>query len=198
MSTQVYLSLMENNGGYLDCWSQRQDSRTATVTLAQPLGTRSLMDAETGRVVPYFDLRRALSLGATPPPIQWRADSTVPWSTAAAPFGGPGAAVLVRSYLGYDPQLPVGSPAVGQLQIVEVVGGGWHPSAGVVTTPITVRGLPGFAAPGTVVWTEAGMTLAVVGYDLAGPTGTSMSGNTQPLPTAQLVYIANHLTGGAS
>jgi hypothetical protein len=201
-STQVYLSLIENNGGYMPCPPPGRDQRTATVTLTSPLGTRALLDALTGKAVPYFDLRRALSLRAPPPSsIRWRADSTEPLTssaTAAPFFGGPGAAVLVRGYLGEDPNPPPGSPATWQLQVVEVIGGTWHPPAGTVTARVTVRGLPGLAAPGIVVWTEAGMTVGVVGYAPPGPMGTSMSGDTHPLATAQLIDIANHLTGGAS
>ncbi len=64
--------------------------------------------------------------------------------------------------------------------------GTWAPAATVVRTPVTVRGLPGEAAPGIVVWHEHGYLLAV-------------RWDTEPYqlpPTQQLLALAGQLRPG--
>jgi hypothetical protein len=84
------------------------------------------------------------------------------------------------------------------LRIVQVTGGGWNPPSGTVTVPVTVRGHPGQAAAGIVVWTESQETVAVIGgYVPASPPYLGFSAGSHPLSTEQLLDIANSLIGGA-
>lgn len=157
-----------------------------TVTLASPLGRRRLVDSVTGRAVPYFDQRRALALssaasGWQPALPTGDVSSNVPY------FGGLGAAVLADYF--------VRSSGIS-LTIVQVIGGGWHPPSETVTRRVTIRGHSGLAAPGIIVWTEAGRTVAVIGQGplrLARGAGAFIRA---PMPFAKLLVIANGLEGG--
>jgi hypothetical protein len=163
---------------------------TAAVVLSSPLGDRRLVDAMTGRTIPYFDQGRAL----LPPQVaggsRWRAAG---FATSAPYFGGPGAVVLAERLLSTNSVIGPGNGM--SLLIVQVAGGGWHPPRGTVTTHVLVRGLPGLAAPGIIVWSEAGHTIAVIGegpYPAGEPAGIQ---GRPPLPLASLQAIASALTG---
>jgi hypothetical protein len=161
-------------------------SHPATVSLKAPLGDRRLVDA-TGRTIPYFDQRWALRLAGT---AGWSRESGSGSFTTNAPFfGGPGAAVLVENLLGVDSRTHQLNGM--SLMIVQVVGGGWHPPDGTTTRPVVVRGHHGIAAAGTIVWSEAGRTVAVIGQGLArqGQLGRA------PLPFPRLLAVASALTG---
>lgn len=168
----------------------------ATVTLTSRLGGRRLVDAATGRTIPVFDQRGALRLTDTAAwqPVFTNSGQPAPANsdvTTEAPyFGGPGAAVLVDNLSGVD---PLNHQRNGEsLMIVQVAGGGWHPPAGTVTRHVMVRGHHGLAAPGIVVWSESGYTIAVIGQ---GPAIDLL--DDAPLPFPQLMAIAGNLTGGS-
>jgi hypothetical protein len=163
---------------------------TTNVTLSSPLGGRPLVDAVTGRAIPCFDQRGALLL---PQVAGWVTPGYGPgnYSTDVPYFGGPGAAILAETRLGLDPGAYQVSGAL--LLIVQVAGGGWHPPDGTVTTRVLVRGRPGLAAPGIIVWSEGGHTIAVIGQ---GPASASPGAQSRPpLPLASLEAIASDLTG---
>jgi len=163
-----------------------------SVTLTSPLGSRRLVDAVTGRTIPCFDQRTALLLpemaGWSPRPAP--ADFT----TNVAYFGGSGAAVLAERLSGADAS--TGQPDGMLLMIVQVAGGGWHPPAGTAITHVLVRGLPGLAAPGIIVWSEGGHTVAVIGEGQSPPEGSAGLQSRPPLSLASLEAIASALTGG--
>ena len=163
---------------------------TAIVTLGSPLGDRRLVDAVTGRTIPCFDQRGALLL---PRVAGWGTLAYEPgnYSTDVPYFGGPGAAVLAERLSGFDSR--TSQPNGKSLMIVQVAGGGWHPPDGTVTTHVSVRGRPGLAAPGIIVWSESGHTIAVIGQ---GPVSASPGAQSRPpLPLASLEAIASDLTG---
>jgi hypothetical protein len=199
-ATQVALSLTVSYVRLFDCsYGPPQPSPTTSATLAHPLGTRALVDARTGKAVPYFDQRRELFLNSTTLPFMWTQDTNPPYADASTEepfFGGPGAAVLVETYLGIQ-RTAAGNILYSHIQIVQVTGGGWQPPPGTVTTPVLVRGRAGLAASGIVVWTESDMTVAVIGYGPQANAAWSMTENSSPLPIVQLVDIANHLYRGA-
>lgn len=157
---------------------------TTNVTLSSPLGGRPLVDAVTGRAIPCFDQRGALLL---PQVAGFDTSDYEPgdYSTDVPYFGGPGAAILV------DTRTNQASGAL--LLIVQVAGGGWRPPDGTVTTRVLVRGRPGLAAPGIIVWSEGGHTIAVIGQ---GPVSALPGAQSRPpLPLASLEAIASDLTG---
>jgi hypothetical protein len=158
--------------------------------LHSPLGHRRLVDAVTGRVVPSIDQDGALRLA---PAAGWVPMSVLDDVTTSVPFfGGPGAAVLAENFIGLGPRTR--QPDGATLVIVQVAGGGWHPPARTATRKVLVRGRPGLAAPGIIVWPEAGRTIAVIGQGpaprLPGPPSRA------PLPLAALLAIAASLTRG--
>ena len=199
--TRVVLALTEDNAELHFCSVQPPRSRlAATTSLTRPLGTRALVDARTGRAVPYFDQSRELYLDSTTLPARWTQDTNPPYadaSTDAAFFGGPEAAVLVQTYESLQ-TTAAGEKLLSHLRVVQVTGGGWHPPSGTVTTPIAVRGHAGLASAGIIVWAESDMTVAVIGYGPQDQSAWSMTDNAGPLPTAQLIDIADHLYRGGS
>ena len=75
-----------------------------------------------------------------------------------------------------------------RLWIVQTTGT-WTPPAGIAPTTIAVRGHPGRAAPGIIVWREDGVTVAIF-WTFA---------RDRPAPsTASLVAIANDLVRTAT
>jgi hypothetical protein len=190
-ASQVRLSLSETDQGLALCIRNPVKFPPAEVTLAKPLASRDLRDAATGRLIPVFRETDAMTLGAA---SGWMPlfDGGDGLSTSLPFFGGPNAAVIVQSFrqgrIGSDPRAP-------SLLVVQVVGGGWNPPAGTRTTAVVVRGHPGLAAPGILVWVERSRTVAIIGYVPALP---SMGGRNQPMPftTAALESIAAKLGGG--
>jgi hypothetical protein len=185
---RVVLALTETDAGLAGCVRSPDLRLPIEVQLEQPLGSRPLVDRVTGAVVPYFNMRRGLFMpGGLVNSVEFTPYSTP--TTSAPYFGGPGAGVVVRTYLGRDAD---GHPSpLAWLELVQVTGSdGWHPPPSTVTTPVTVRGHAGRAAAGTIVWEESGLTIALTGagpppsggapYPLTGP----------PLPTDVLVSIA--------
>lgn len=161
--------------------------------LSSPLDHRRIVDALTGRTIPCFDERTAFTLARDK--ARWTpAQTAFEVSTSAPYFGGPGAAVLVSYFSGFDALTH--RPDGTWLTIVQVSGGGWHPPSWTVTRGVVVRGHDGLAAPGIIVWTEAGRTIAILGQGparrLAGAAGGSGRG---PLPRTQLLAVASALEG---
>jgi hypothetical protein len=184
--TRVSLALSETDVGIADCVRTFPvlDPYALEVPLAAPLGSRQLVDAMTGNPVPYFDQRRGLHLVFGVGSV-WTAASELQDGLVATDspyFRGPGAAIMVEEMNHYERQNDTAMITV--LQIIQVSGGGWHPPPGTVTTPVTVRGHPGLAANGIIVWTEAGMTVALQGY---GPS---------PMPTLLTAPQIAHMDGG--
>jgi hypothetical protein len=208
-ATTVSLTLTETDGGLDWCVRSIPRSNALSVTLSAPLGPRPLVDATTGRTVPY--LAEAAVLRPPEPMAGWSSgidrDPFGNVTTSIPYFGGPGSAVLVENFYAARPGK---SPAYGDwLAVVQVADGGWHPPPGAAQRPVTVRGRPGVAAAGIIVWSEAGHTVAVLGSHLAvgsGPPEPPMVANlpavgippAQPLPTDRLLAIAATLTGGGS
>jgi hypothetical protein len=164
---------------------------TVVVQLTAPLGRRVLLDGATGRAIPAIDQRSALRLAPT---AEWGSlPVSSDYATSVPFFGGPGAAVLAQYLLGLNAMTR--QPDGRILVIVQVADGGWHPPAGTATTKVRVRGQPGLAAPGIIVWPEAGRTIAVIGQ---GP-ASWLRGDWRPpppLPLADLLAIAAKLTRG--
>jgi hypothetical protein len=161
--------------------------------LRSPLGNRRLVDALTGKTIPCFDERTAFGLVGDQ--ARWAPLAlTNEVSTSAPYFGGHGAAVLVTNYVGFDVRPHRRNWEL--LAIVQVIGGGWHPPPWTVTRRVVVSGHHGLAAPGIVVWTVAGRTVAVVGQGppqrQPGAAGGFARG---PLPLAQLLAIASRVEG---
>jgi hypothetical protein len=169
------------------------------VRLAAPLGSRELVDATTGNPVPYFDQRRGLHLFFAVGSGWWPASALGYGlvATDAPYFRSTGAGIMVEEWTQYDQQNQNHEWLIG-LQLIQVSGGGWHPPPGTVATPVTVRGHPGLAAAGIVVWTEAGTTVALQGYGPPAATAGTPAGEGRPLDTAQLIDFSNHLAGESS
>jgi hypothetical protein len=199
---RVLLKLTESDAGLQYCLRGGPATfGTVTVVLHAHLGSRMLVDAVTGRALAYLaedDLLRP-----SPPVAGW--DVYAPMAnvtTRMAYFGGPGAVVVVENFRAADATGQTRQP--GNLAIVQVANGGWHPPNGTPTSPLTVRGHLGLAAAGIIVWTESGRTIAVaasrpIGHSPA-PEPPLYAGiapaPTKPLSTAELLAIAATLTGG--
>jgi hypothetical protein len=198
--TRVSLALTETDAGLNDCLRGGDQTRGALeVLLAAPLGSRELLDATTGNPVPYFDQRRGLHLvfaiGSG-----WSTASDLGYglvSTDAPYFRSPGAGIMVEEWTHVDQQNQNWNQNQTDtvLKLIQVSGGGWHPPPGTVTTPVTVRGHPGLAAAGIIVWTEAGTTVALQGYGPAAPTAAPNVGEGLLVDTAQLIKFSNQLGG---
>jgi hypothetical protein len=193
----VRLTLYTPDADTYNC-SRRIWSGAPTVSafLPTPVNGRRIVDAVSGRTVPSLaenDVLRPRKL-----PTGWTervpGDPFSAVTTVMDYFGGPGAAVLVESFSG-------AGTSTGRLSVIQVAGGGWNPPAGTVTAAITVRGHPGLAAPGIIVWTESGHVVAVmgergpVGPVLPAPFGAPDSRNGTPLTTVQLKTVAATLIG---
>lgn len=197
---RVLLRLTESDAGLQYCL-RGGPARfgTVSVVLHEHLGSRMLVDAVTGRTVAC--LAEADVLRPSPPLSGW--DIYAPMAdvtTRMAYFGGPGAAVAVENFHAVDATDQTRQP--GNLAIIQVANGGWHPPSGTPTSPLTVRGHPGLAAAGIIVWTESGRTIAIaasrpVGHSPEPALDTGVPpAPTQPLSTAELLAIAATLTGG--
>lgn len=193
--TRVVLSLSETDAGLADCRGGNL-GRPTSVQLASPLGSRPLVDQVTGAAVPYFDQSRGLHLVAGP---EWVSMDGTPYGSVTTDtpfFGGPGAGVMVGTYLGRSPDRELTG---ARLQIIQVTGGGWHPPPATVTTPVTVRGQAGLAAAGIIVWAESGLTVAVTGYGPPPPSGDPWFMKAgAPLTTEALIKIGDTLVIGGS
>jgi hypothetical protein len=182
---RVVLSASYTRLGLVECDRAARVPEMGSIRLDAPLGSRSIVDSATGAVVPYFDLRTALR--PRQPIPDWPATPNAPYgelSVTAPDFGGPGSAVLVESFV--RSATVNGQPHDDRLRVIQVTGGGWNPPSGTATTPVTVRGRPGRAATGIVVWSEGDRTLAVQAETYPHP----------PLSTDQLVAIAATLVPG--
>jgi hypothetical protein len=154
----------------------------AEAYLNSPVGGREIVDALTGLPVPWFDERDAMRI---PPLKEWTGSGSVgDIATFAADFGGAHAATFAMTYRGTGEDATP-SPH-DRLWIINSKGGAWTPPASTAVTPVTVRGRPGRAAAGIVVWEEGGLTLAV-----------RWDTENRPRPTTeQLVAIAATLMPG--
>lgn len=147
-----------------------------------PINLTTIVDAITGAPVPYLDSSTAL--GPSGALAGWVSTSS-DLRPEASDFGGPGAATLAEVFHGTGES---GGPSTDdQLWIIQTRGG-WHPPASLVTTPVTVRGRPGRAAPGIIVWSERGMTVAVRWDSMPRPA---------PGPAVLEAIAANLITGVA-
>jgi len=197
--TRVSLALSETDAGLGYCIRTAWPASTPVdVPLAAPLGSRQLVDAMTGNPVPYFDQRRGLHL-VLDSGSDWSPGSYLPYglvSTDSPYFRSPGVAIMVEASIHID---QTSDPrTISTLQLIQVSGGGWHPPPGTVTTPVTVRGHPGLAAAGIIVWTESGLTVALEGDGPVAATDAPDSAHGTPLDTAQLINLSNALGGGSS
>jgi hypothetical protein len=194
--TRVSLALTETDDRLAFCAQGPQN--LAEVYLAAPLGSRELVDALTGHPVPYFDAERALYLIHT---TDWSPSPSGPNGLVATDspyFRSPGAAIMVEDFTKAVQQND-GSRMITEAQLIQVSGGGWHPPPGTATTPVTVRGHPGLAAAGIIVWTENGITVALQGRGPSpAPTATPYILDGPPMGTAQLISLSDDLGGGAS
>jgi len=194
---RVTLTLTESDE-YLGGCALATRRGIAQVRLPAPLGSREVVDAVSGRTVPHLSEKDLLRPQL--PVADWISDPLGAVSTGMAYFGGPGAAVLVENF--------VAKGTLGRLAIVQVEGGGWHPPPGTLTKPVTVRGHPGVAGRGVIVWSESGHTVAVIGVRAVPPTTARPGGYRteqpgtpyfdvpdQPLTTAELLAIAATLAG---
>lgn len=197
-SSSVVLSLSESDAGLGDCVAGLSPEPVAISTLlGDPLRGRPVNDAVSGRRVPYLAENDAPR--PRMPVAGWttivQGDPMAGVTTGMAYFGGNDSAVLVENFQRIGGQ--------GRLAVVLVSNGGWHPPAGVAVQPITVRGHPGRAASGIIVWTESGRTVAVLGrQQVAGvppppEPGISIFAGGEPLTTTQLLAVADTLIGGS-
>jgi hypothetical protein len=147
---------------------------TVSVMVPGGLGGRTVIDATTGHDVPVLD-----AAGAPHPATPLANTGNSVYATIAPGFGAPGATTLAEAFL----VLPITGQNNTVLWIVQTTAP-WVPPSAMVTKPVTVRGRPGRAGPGLVVWPENGFTDAVMWRE---PVGT-------PDPsTASIVALANTL-----
>ncbi len=180
----------------------------AAFPLPTALGDRPVADALTGAPIPVFRAVDALRLPSPVPPavalvppapsfVPGAPLTSIPWTPPPSPppspldewarsptaasqapdFGGPGSATIALRYFGID-RTTRGYSSTDLIVIATT--GRWSPDPATPTTPTTVRGLPGYAAAGIVVWQERGMTFAV----------RIDSPQHAPRPTAQLTALA--------
>lgn len=160
--TEVMLTLTDRNDrSFADCarFMNVLPQQTIVVGLTQPLGKRRLVDAVSGLNVAVFRQRDALRPKRFPPGYTVIGDST--WgrvTTAVSDFGDATSPTIGEAFTlaGSSVTAPVTI-----LWVVQTIGTGWHPAPGTPTVPVVVRGRPGLAAPGIIVWTERGRTIAI-------------------------------------
>jgi hypothetical protein len=186
--TEVALWVREDGSATLGC---DRGSLPLRVRLAAPLGKRKLVDGATGQRLAQFSARLLLRPAVLPPGYRlWQV-----WPRWYVPSDGHG---VMDVRLIYSRQTRVNQGDYGHLQIAEYpdtpfIPGPWHP--GVFPsdppgtwTPIRVRGVPGWAARGSIAWRQHGF-LYMVSIDSGAP----------PLPpllsTAQLIAIADSAPG---
>lgn len=206
---RVVLALAYTSASHRGCDVWGMGGVSTRALLAAPLRGRGVFDAVTGAAIPVFHARDALRVplhDAAPPQAPssqqapsspLRFPSSSPWtppptppvspldewirspavSTGEADFGGPLAATMVQRHPGIDAKTRTTSGAV---LVLIATTGTWHPDPSTPTTPVTVRGHPGQAAPGIVVWTENGFTFALrIDFPQHAPR-----------PTGQLIALA--------
>ena len=160
---------------------------TVTARVAVPDLLRPFVDAGDGHAIPAFQQAGALHPSHLPTGII--ADTTSLYGdigSAAPTFGGAGSATMTETFADTQPAFSPSSSA--RLWIVQTTGT-WTPPTGIAPTAITVRGHPGRAAPGIIVWGEASVTVAIFWTFARG----------RPAPsTASLVAIANDLVRTAT
>lgn len=149
-----------------------------SVTLHAPLGTRTLIDGVTHRVLYRFDAREILRPAWLPEGYVHRYDTaTLAEETVAGSRGG-----CVQLYTrgdGYDEEI----------YISQDTGATWHaPDDAPTAEPVTVRGHQGLAIPGEIAWNEGGelVTIRSLTYAYATP------------DTATLVAIADSMRSVAA
>ncbi len=142
-------------------------------TLRRPLGNRLLVDGKTREVVRSFNGSGILRPARLPDGFVHRYDTaSFPDENVVAPDLA-GCVQLYTEPDGFDQAL----------WISQVPGGRWKPPDGVTPQPISVRGYPGYAIPGEIVWTERGQLVTVESRAYAYAV----------LSTAQLLDIAENL-----
>jgi hypothetical protein len=140
--------------------------------LRRPLGNRILVDGVTHEAVPSFSGTGILRPATLPGGWVHRYDTvSVPVEEVAG--GKAGCVQLYTAPDGFDEAL----------WITQVPDGQWKPPDGVTPQRISVRGYPGFAIPGEIVWTERGQFVSVESRAYAYAV----------LSTDQLLAIANSL-----
>jgi hypothetical protein len=160
---RVVLHAVDTPLPLIDCPSS-EPYASMGVILARPLGSRSIVDGVSDRVLAVFDEHRAYRF-ANPPP----GSSEPPGKTTIVPdFTGLTIATIYPGpVIATDRQVRDPGPVrYAQLLWVVQTTGAWTPPATLARTPVTVRGHPGEAAPGIVVWAERGYVLAIR-YDTA-------------------------------
>ena len=158
-----------------------------TAQLALPDLAQPIVDASDGHTIPAFRQYGALHPSHLPSGIVSSNTSLYgEIGSAAATFGGAGSATMTETFADTG---SVTSPSSRTLLWIVQTTGAWTPPAGIVPTSITVRGHPGRAAPGIIVWPEDGVTVAIFWT----------FGRALPAPsTASLVTIADDLVRTAT
>ncbi len=158
-----------------------------TAQVAVPDLLQPFVDAGDGHAIPTF--RQAGALHPSHLPTGSIADTTSLYGdvgSAAPTFGGAGSATMTETYADAESAFSPSSNA--RLWIVQTTGT-WTPPAGIAPTSIAVRGHPGRAAPGIIVWREDGVTVAIF-WTFA---------RDRPAPsTASLIAIADDLVRTAT
>jgi len=121
-----------------------------TATLRRPLGDRLLVDGVTHEAVPSFSGTGILRPATLPDGFVHRYD-TASFPDENVVGGKAGCVQLYTEPDGYDESV----------WIAQVPGGRWKPPDGVVPQQISVRGYPGYAIAGEIVWTERGQLVTV-------------------------------------
>ena len=124
--------------------------------LQAPLGRRALVDAATGRPVPYFDASSLDKPGYLPPGYAFRYAAP----DAFGLFGGEYLAVPVDARLSCS-QIYSPSDDYDLLVITQADGGRLVWPAGVKPRKLTVRGRPALAIPGRISWVQDGQLIVV-------------------------------------
>ncbi len=143
-----------------------------TATLLRPLGRRLLVNGATHTVISIFDGTAILRPATLPDGFVHRYD-TASVRDEQVPGGRAGCVQLYTEPDGFD----------NALWITQVPDGRWKAPDGVVPQQISVRGYPGYAIPGEIVWTERGQLVLVESRAYAYAV----------LDTAQLLAIAESL-----
>jgi hypothetical protein len=179
-STKValFLQAVTKPGGCPNGQNEAPPVQAQDIRLAQPLGSRKLVNGATGGVIAWLSAR--LMLPPTALPAGYRLTGVIPAVTSLR-GGSSGPAGVTQFYgLPRDTDALAIAQGAGSSQVPGPWPGGW--------ITIRVRGRSGRATRNVITWRENGLTDFILVGGLTGPDWPQL------LTTRQLIAIADSLS----
>jgi hypothetical protein len=171
----LFLQAVPKPGGCPNGQNEAPPVQAQDIRLAQPLGSRKLVNGATGAVIAWLSAR--LMLRPTALPASYRLTRVIPAVTSLR-GGSSGPAGVTQFYgLPHDADALAIAQGAGSPQVPGPGPGGW--------TTIRVRGRSGRATRNVITWRENGLTDFILVGGLTGPDWPQL------LTTQQLIAIAD-------